>query len=356
MPKKILLSGYVGGYDFGLEKLKNFLEDAGGEDIIAEINSGGGAVFQGLALSNLIRNYQGKTECRLIGICASMATYFALAFDKVVAEDDAVFMIHNPSGMVYGDQNDMAKMQKTLESIAELIANRYAAKCGRPKATLRAEMDDETYFFGNEIKKAGFVDEIAKGKGKEKKAAIDEAELAIIAAMEEAHKEKVEVEKIAAYLPDVDPGGVDVHNSLTREDSANQDESNEEVNMDLKTFLAENSEARKEYDSAIEAARKEGADSKQTEVDAVLPFLTSDYPDKVKAQIPKVLSGEVSAEMFKMAVSMLDLKNEDDNSTEADKETKEQGSTPAESKKENETEEAYQARLQKMKARLGKEV
>jgi cation transport regulator ChaB len=173
--------------------------------------------------------------------------------------------------------------------------------------------------------------------------------------MEEAHKEKVDVEKIAAYLPEVDAGGGTVHNSITREDSAEPESNDEEIIMDLNEFLAQNPEAKKQFDGAIEAAKKEGAETVQAEVDAVLPFLTSDYPDKVKAQIPKVLSGDVSSEMFKMAVSMLDLKNESDSSDDAADETTEQGSTPAESKAENETEQDYQARLAKMKARLGKE-
>ena len=151
MPKTILLSGTV-GFEINVEDISAELENAGGEDVTFNLTTGGGSVFQGLAISNLIKNYSGVTTMHIIGLAASMGTKIALAADRITAEEDAVFMIHNPTGFVHGDQNDMAKMAKTLESIADLLARTYAQKTGLTKAVHRKQMNDETFVFGVEMK------------------------------------------------------------------------------------------------------------------------------------------------------------------------------------------------------------
>jgi ATP-dependent Clp endopeptidase proteolytic subunit ClpP len=346
--KELLMSGVV-GYEINVEDTKSFFDEAGGEDIRLLITSGGGSVFTGLAISNIIKNYEGKVEAKIIGLAASMATYISLAADKVIAEDDAVFMIHNPSGFVFGDQNDMAKMSKTLESIANLIAKKYQEKTGRKIEDLRKEMDDETFFFGDEIKEAGFADEMTSGSGKDKKASLDNAELEIISALESMEKEKFEPEKIAAYLPDVNAGGVDVHNSKEREDSAKNQESENEVSMDLKQFLAENLEAKKEYDSAIKAAKNEGAESVQARIEAVKPFMESADYKEVHEECIQAIIGTEEVSTVKAMVKAIDKVKSLHESDQAADETKEQGKVPAESGKEDETENNYQARLKKFK-------
>lgn len=356
MPKElreILLSGVV-GLDITVEGMKAQLDEAKAEnqDVQLLISSGGGSVFQGIAISNLISNFPGKTESRIIGLAASMATVIALSADSVTAEDDAIFMIHNASGGAYGTKAEMAKMQAVLGKIDNMILNKYTTKTGRPKAEIQDEMDDETFFFGDEMKKAGFVDKMLKGKGKDKKAALDDAELQILAAMDMNFNDSAYIARVAAELtglqetePEQKPAVIN-----ERDESAlNQESIIEETNMDLKEFLAQNPDAKKEHDALIEAAEKKGADSVQARIEAVTPFMGSVYPDKVKNQIPKVLTGAVPVETFKMAIEMLDIGNESESSNEAANETEEQGSTPAESKKENETESNYQARLKRLK-------
>lgn len=351
MPKEIreiLLSGVV-GFDITVESIKQALDDANGEDIRFLISSGGGSVFQGLAISNLIQNFPGKTESRIIGLAASMATVIALAADKVTAEDDAVFMIHNASGGAFGSKHEMAKMQAVLEKIDNMIVNKYADKTGRAKAELKKEMDNETFFFGSEMKKAGFVDEMLKGKGKDKKAALDDALLEVLAAMEASDKEKgIDIDQVAAYLkPEVDAGGVEVHDSEERRESANNKPKEEET-MNWEEFFND-PKNKDRLEALLTEAKEKGAASVKASIEAVKPFITADYPDAVKAQAIKVLDGEVSAEMFQMAVAMFDLKNEGEASNDASQETTEQGKTPAHAEKENEVENNYQARFKRLK-------
>ncbi|NIA28329.1 MAG: hypothetical protein GWP06_00275 [Actinobacteria bacterium] len=236
MPKTILLSGTV-GFEINVEDISAELESAGGEDVTFNLTTGGGSVFQGLAISNLIKNYSGKTTMHIIGLAASMGTKIALAADKVTAEEDAVFMIHNPTGFVHGDQNDMAKMSKTLESIADLLARTYAQKTGLTKAEHRKQMDNETFFFGDEIKDAGFADQItgAKKDKRHKAAALSDAELDIKSASETLKTLEIEEDytKIAALLnegknmPNIKAGeslGAFLNREIDRKAGGDQDE------------------------------------------------------------------------------------------------------------------------------------
>ena len=132
-------------------------------------------IYDGLEIFNLIRNYKGEKTTRLMGMAASMASYIAMAADAVIAEDNAIFMIHNAWGVAMGDQNDMQKMSDILDGFSGLIAKAYAKKSGKSMEDVRALMDGETYLFGQEAMDAGFVDEIVPAPAdgeKDKEAAV----------------------------------------------------------------------------------------------------------------------------------------------------------------------------------------
>ena len=73
MAKVISLSGVV-GYDITADNIREQLKEANGEDVIFEINSPGGDVFDGIEIYNIIRGYHGETETRLISLGASMGS------------------------------------------------------------------------------------------------------------------------------------------------------------------------------------------------------------------------------------------------------------------------------------------
>lgn len=159
--KKFLLSGEV-GWEITAQVVSDMLTEAGGEDIEVMLSSPGGNFFEGLNIYSLIENYAGSKTVVLGGFVASAATVIAMAFDKVIAQDVSVFMIHNAKG---GDYGDSKTLQKTAESIAEAsahMASLYATKTKKSKEDIQALMDDETYFYGSEILDAGFADELRK--------------------------------------------------------------------------------------------------------------------------------------------------------------------------------------------------
>ena len=206
--KIVAISGII-GWDVEPSDVRTALNEANGEDVRVEISSPGGFVMPGLEIFNLIRNYSGATEMRLVGQAASMGSYLALAGDKTVVEDNAVFMIHNVRGLSMGDHNDLRKSADTFERLSALLAKAYVAKTGKTIEDIRAMMDEETFLFGDEIVEQGFADEIVEGTtDTDKETALAIAQEAIadcIKTMKDSEKVKDDMEKVAAMLESTPP-------------------------------------------------------------------------------------------------------------------------------------------------------
>ena len=201
--KVLAISGVI-GWDVNAEDVRAFLDETPGEDIEVQISSPGGYVYPGLEIYNLLKNHDGRITIRLMGLAASMASYIAMVGDYIIAEDNAVFMIHNASGFAVGDHSTMRKAADVMEGLSNLLAKKYMDKTGKSLEDVKALMDAETFLFGDEIKKAGFVDEIAKTeKEKDKSTAVALATVAITDCrikMKASEQEKEDLEKAAAFL------------------------------------------------------------------------------------------------------------------------------------------------------------
>ncbi|MFW5776818.1 MAG: head maturation protease, ClpP-related [Spirochaetota bacterium] len=202
----VAIDGII-GWEVTAADIRASLDEAGGDDVDLLVSSPGGSVYEGLAIYNAIRDYRragGKVTARVVGLAASMATYIPLAAQTVTIEDNAIWMIHNPSMIALGDQRSMRKAADVLEGIANVIAAAYERKTGTERAELRAMMDDETYLYGEEIAEAGFADSmVPAGDGAEDRDEAVAIARAAVGRMEETLKKEAdaeETEQIAAML------------------------------------------------------------------------------------------------------------------------------------------------------------
>lgn len=127
-------------------------------DVIVNINSPGGDVFEGLAIYNLLRQHQGAVTVRVLGLAASAASYIALAGDRVEIARAGFFMIHNAWTYAAGNRNDFADIGGVLAEIDAVIAEIYAVRTGIDQADLAAQMDAETWISGTKAVEQGFAD------------------------------------------------------------------------------------------------------------------------------------------------------------------------------------------------------
>ena len=144
---------------------KNFqkeLSEIKASQIDLHINSPGGDVFDGIAIYNLIKQHPAKVTSYVDGLAASIASVIALAGDQIYMAENALFMIHNPYGMAFGESADMRKMADLLDTVRGSIVKAYVSKTGKPDTEIFPLMDSETWMTADEAVEFGFIDEVTE--------------------------------------------------------------------------------------------------------------------------------------------------------------------------------------------------
>jgi ATP-dependent Clp protease, protease subunit len=142
---------------------KNFQKEIAeikASQIDLHINSPGGEVFDGITIYNLIKQHPANVTTYIDGLAASIASVIALAGNKVIMAENALYMVHNPSGMAIGTANDMRSLADVLDKVASTMVGTYVSKSGKSEKDVKALMDGETWMTAQEAKDFGFIDEI----------------------------------------------------------------------------------------------------------------------------------------------------------------------------------------------------
>ena len=163
--KIIRLSGYV-GFDITSASVADALASANGEDIEVHLNTQGGQVYEGVAIYDLFANYSGGKTLIMGGLVASIGSYIATAFDKVIAQDISIYMIHNVSTCVCGDYLELRKEADALEKLNGHVGDRLARFSKKSNEDILGLMAAESWYYGKEIIDGGFATEYREtGKG-----------------------------------------------------------------------------------------------------------------------------------------------------------------------------------------------
>lgn len=133
------------------------------KEIAVHINSGGGSVFEGNAIRELLNNHPAKIHIYIDSLAASIASVIAMAGDTVNIAKNGMMMIHDAFLITAGNHRELRKLADDLEAINETIINAYldrGVKLSREK--LVEMMQNETWLSANDAKKYGFVDNITE--------------------------------------------------------------------------------------------------------------------------------------------------------------------------------------------------
>jgi ATP-dependent Clp endopeptidase proteolytic subunit ClpP len=134
--------------------------------INVRINSGGGSVFEGIAIFNVIRNSKCEIDTYIDGIAASMGSVIAIAGKKVYMSKYARLMTHKPSGGAWGTALELRKAADAIDDCESIASDIYAARTGLSKAQVAEKFLNGTdvYFNAEAAKKAGLIDDIYDGE------------------------------------------------------------------------------------------------------------------------------------------------------------------------------------------------
>lgn len=158
--------GYISEYswfedDITPAKFKKDLYQLGaGGPVTIRMNSGGGDVIAASVIRSMLVEYPGQVTVRIDGLAASAATYVATAGDVVKMQDTAFFMIHDPSILAMGNEDDLKAAIDLLKTVKSGIIDAYTAKTQLTPEKLAKMMSAETWMTAKEAREMGFVDEV----------------------------------------------------------------------------------------------------------------------------------------------------------------------------------------------------
>lgn len=167
---EVLIYGDIGGgwWDEGItgESISNQIAELDVDTIHVRINSGGGLVFEGLAIYQAFARHDAKIIVHIDSIAASIASVIAMAGDEIRISEGANLMIHKPWSGLYGDADALRKEAEILDQLQAGLINIYEARTDAKRAELEAWVNAETWFLGQAAVDAGFADVIVPAKKK----------------------------------------------------------------------------------------------------------------------------------------------------------------------------------------------
>ena len=134
------------------------------DNIALHVNSPGGSVWDGLAIMNTLRHHKARVTAYVDGIAASAASFIVVGgADEVVMSAHAQMMIHDASGIVLGNADEMRWMADYLDKSSDNIASIYAQKgTDKSVAEWREVMKAETWLSDTEAVECGLADRVDK--------------------------------------------------------------------------------------------------------------------------------------------------------------------------------------------------
>jgi len=156
----------IGGWGICAKDLKDELSNMIGnptEEVVVNINSPGGSVFEGIEIYNYLKGLPNKVTVKINSLAASIATVIALGADELEISESAFFMIHNPWTMAGGEADDLRKQADVLDKIKDTIVNIYKKNSNLEESKLTALMNEETWLTGAEALEHGFADRLTEG-------------------------------------------------------------------------------------------------------------------------------------------------------------------------------------------------
>lgn len=144
------------------KNIERILAEAGGEEVIFNLNSGGGSVNAGSEIYTMLSSYSGRVVINITSLSASIASVFMLGADEVNISHQAQIMIHQPHfrNEEVVDKLSLERSLNMLDSTERSIAKVYMKKTGLSEDEILDMMFKETWLTSDQALELGFVDNI----------------------------------------------------------------------------------------------------------------------------------------------------------------------------------------------------
>lgn len=136
------------------------LDEAAYDDVTLHINSGGGDVFEAVAITAAMKHHKGKVSASIEGLAASAASVISCAADDCTIYEGSFVMVHEPWAFASGNAEDLRDVADRLDKTSDSIAATYAQKTGRDVGEMKDLMAAETWMDAAEAVEMGFCDSL----------------------------------------------------------------------------------------------------------------------------------------------------------------------------------------------------
>lgn len=164
---KVYIYDYIDPWGVNAQDFAASLDAITAPDIDLHINSGGGDVWDGYAIHAALKAHPANVTAHIDGIAASAASFIAMSAEEILIGKPSRMMIHDASGLVWGNPADMRMMADLLDEISADVAQIYADRAGGKASDWREAMQANggfgTWYSSAQAIEAGLADRIDDG-------------------------------------------------------------------------------------------------------------------------------------------------------------------------------------------------
>lgn len=158
------------------KRVKNALIEVGDKDIDVHINSGGGDVFESIAIMNTLKQHKGKVNVIIDSLAGSGASVIAMAGDTIKMFPSSMLMIHKAWTFGSGNSDELRKLADDLDKIDTSVKASYQDRFVGTDEELEELIKAESWLTAEECKAFGFCDvEVEEVKETEPQADVKES-------------------------------------------------------------------------------------------------------------------------------------------------------------------------------------
>lgn len=140
------------------------LSELDANEIEVHINSSGGAVSEGLAIYNVLKNSKAKVITYCDGFACSAASVIFMAGDERVMNGASLLMIHNAWTHGEGNAAQLRKQADDLDTITQASVKAYMNRVNITEDEVKKMLDEETWIDADKALEYGFATSIYEEK------------------------------------------------------------------------------------------------------------------------------------------------------------------------------------------------
>nr|WP_157028713.1 head maturation protease, ClpP-related [Listeria monocytogenes] len=142
--------------------VKEFLNTSDVSQLNVHVNSGGGDVFESIAIHNLLKSHSAKISIYIDGLAGSGASVIAMAGDEIIMPRNAMMMIHKAWTVAAGNADEFRKVANDMDKIDHAVTESYTGRFVGEREELVTLLTNEEWLTADECMALGFCDSVGE--------------------------------------------------------------------------------------------------------------------------------------------------------------------------------------------------